>query len=100
LSFRQTELRLQLSQPCGDVLPKTVRHHSSEVQQRPQHSVLMASLLLVDGVLAVSDHMHGPTEFDNPVGPNLVALIGGLVDSEAFLLIAQRPSVVAVSSPE
>jgi hypothetical protein len=44
--------------------------------------------------------MYGPTELDNPVGPNLVPLIGGLLDSEAFLLIAERPSVVAVSSPE
>jgi hypothetical protein len=100
LSFRQTELRLQLRQPCGDVLPKTVRHHSSEVQQRPEHPVLMASLLLVNRVHAIGDHMYGPTELDNPVGPNLVPLIGGLLDSEAFLLIAERPSVVAVSSPE
>ncbi|MFM8857956.1 MAG: hypothetical protein ACKOI2_12315, partial [Actinomycetota bacterium] len=80
LSFRQTELRLQLRQTCGDVLPKTIGHHSPEVQQRSKHAVFMASLFLADGVLAISDHVYGFTQFDDPIGPHLVPLVRGLLD--------------------
>ncbi|MFM8856502.1 MAG: hypothetical protein ACKOI2_04730 [Actinomycetota bacterium] len=60
----------------------------------------MASLFLADGVLAISDHVYGFTQFDDPIGPHLVPLVRGLLDSEPLLLIPQRPSVVAVSSPK
>ncbi|MBU3749480.1 MAG: hypothetical protein FGM52_03360 [Mycobacterium sp.] len=83
-----------------DVLAKTIRHHTPEVQQRSKYTVFMTSLFFVDGVLAIGDHVDGFAQFDNPIGPNLVPLVCGFLDSEPLLLIPQRPSVVAVSPPE
>jgi len=82
------------------VLPKTVRHYSSKVQQRSKYTIFMTSLFFVDGVLALGDHVDGFAQFDDPIGPNLVPLVGGFLDSETLLFIPKRPSVVAVSPPE
>jgi hypothetical protein len=73
---------------------------SFEVEQRAEHCFLVGRLFLIDRALSSGDHMHGPAELNYPVGPHLVALHGSLVHRETFLLIAQCPSVVAVSSPE
>ena len=59
-----------------------------EVQQSSEHPALMASLFLAYGVFAAGEHMYGPTELNYPVGPHLVALRSGLLDSETFLLVA------------
>jgi len=83
-----------------DVLSQTPRHSPLEVQQCPEHPVLVASLFLVNGLLTVGDHVHGPTEVNDPVFPHVIALGGRFSDAESFLLIAKREAVVAVSAAQ
>jgi hypothetical protein len=82
------------------MLPKSARNFTFEVQQRSKHPIFVTSLLLVDGALTVSDHVHRATEIDDPVGPYLVTSVGGFVDAEPLLFIAQREAIVAVSAAE
>lgn len=48
----------------------------------------MTCLFLVKGVRTVGDHAHGPPQVIDPVGPNLVAFAGGLLNVESGVLIA------------
>ena len=82
-------------------MPAQITGHTSfEVQQRTEHSVLVAGLLLVERVLPVGNHLYRPTQVDDPVEPNLVPIAGDFLDAEAGLIIAQRGTVMAVGAAQ
>jgi hypothetical protein len=56
-------------------------HIAVEVEQRSQYSLLMSGLFLVDGVIAVCDHVNCFAQIDYPVGSYLVAFGGRLIDA-------------------
>lgn len=59
----------------------------------------MTGLLLRDGGLTVGNRVHRMTQVHDPVELHLIALGGGL-DAQAGLLVAQRIAVVAVGAAQ
>lgn len=70
------------------------------MQQGTQHRLFVGRLRLTHGLIAVSDHMDGPPQLDDPAAQHVIPLLGSLLDTQAVLLISEGIAIVAISTSE